>query len=358
MKRAEFIRTKVGEYLDCVLPNPEIPGLGEMARGKVRNSYSVQTSLGPVRVMVTSDRVSAFDVVLDRAIPFKGVVLNAIAQHSFDEIKDLVDVAALPSLDMRVMIQREVENIGVECVVRGYMWGSLAKEYEEGRREKCGNRLENGLLRYQRLMGPLFTPTTKAMQGHDEDITLEDMADMLRTKNDHRGSLSFTRSVTNGINDTSIRLYQRGQMRAEERGLFLLDTKYEWGYINGKMVVIDEVHTPDSSRYVEMREWEEKFPVIMEEMKRGEYATVTELLKVKPELKIKEMSKQVVRDVLLEQGFDGQSCKVPRLTDGQVIETSARYIELYEKLIGREFEFERYAQPFDAGNVREYVMGL
>ena len=358
--RAQIIRTQVANHLENILTNPQLPKLGNVQEGKVRNSYSIPTSKGNLRIMIASDRVSAFDVILNRAIPFKGVVLNAIANHSFVQLQNYIEIANLHSPHPRITIQQEITNIGVECVMRGYIWGSLANEYEQGKREKCGHMLPNDLLRYQQLAKPLFTPTTKAEHGHDQDITLKEMARVMHDKLNGNGHnwYDYAQSIQNTAQD----LYHRGAHNAQKTGLILLDTKYEFGINKNdpdqKIVLIDEVHTPDSSRYVEQREWENKFPQIEAQMQTGKYSNVTALLKDQPQLKIKEWSKQLVRDVLIEQGYDGTSGKPPTLTDQQVIETSARYIEVYERLTGKEFDFEYFSQPFNETEITEYIKKL
>ncbi len=358
--RAEYIRQEITNHLENALTNLLLPKLGKVKEGKVRNSYSIPTAKGNLRIMIASDRVSAFDVILNRAIPFKGVVLNAIANHSFTQLQDYIEIDALPSPHPRITIQKEVTNIGVECVMRGYIWGSLANEYEQGARQKCGHNLPTNLIRYQQLEAPLFTPTTKAEHGHDQDITLKEMARVMHDKLNENGHNWF--DYAQSIQKTSEDLYQRGANNAKEKGLLLLDTKYEFGiHLNDpdrKIVLIDEVHTPDSSRYVEQSEWQTKFPQIQTEMQTRKYATVTDLLKQHPELKIKEWSKQVVRDVLVEQGYNGTSGKPPTLTNQQVIETSARYIEVYERLTGKEFDFKHFSQPFNETEIVKYIQNL
>lgn len=358
--RAQLIRRTVANHLENILIDPPILDLGQVKKGKVRNSYNFETSKGNLRVMIASDRVSAFDVILNRAIPFKGVVLNAIAEYSFAQLREYIELAALPSPHPRVMIQKEVTNIGVECVMRGYMWGSIANEYELGKREKCGHSLPENFLRYQQLPELLFTPTTKAEHGHDQDITLKEMTQVLHDKLNGNGHnwLDYTQR----IQKTSGDLYQHGADEAKKKGLLLLDTKYEFGIDmknqNQKLFLIDEIHTPDSSRYVEQTEWQEKFPQIQAQMQTGKYQNVTHLLQHHPQLKIKEWSKQVVRDVLVEQGYNGTSGKPPSLTDQQVIETAARYIEVYERLTGTEFDFQYFSQPFNEKMIVDYIRSV
>ncbi|MBI2661869.1 phosphoribosylaminoimidazolesuccinocarboxamide synthase [Candidatus Woesearchaeota archaeon] len=354
------IRQKVAAHLDDVVLNPSISSLGISGHGKVREKYLVSTKeYDQIVVMIASDRVSAFDVILDRAIPFKGIVLNAITEHSFQEVSDLVDIALLPSPHPRIVIQRALQNIGIECVMRGYIWGNLAKEYEHGSRVKCGVELPNGLLHYQRLDSPLFTPTTKAEQGHDQDLDIKQLPEYFQS---HFASkkINFPEDdFSSQVKELCSLLYQRGAVISEQKGLFLLDTKYELGVDqHGKLYLIDEVHTPDSSRYVAKSEWQTKMPQIEEKIQSGQHNTVSELLNVYPELKMRELSKQVVRDVLLENGYDDKKGIIPSLTDVQIIETSARYIELYEQLLGKDFDFTTFSQPFQEELILDYVKNL
>jgi phosphoribosylaminoimidazole-succinocarboxamide synthase len=341
MTRGEYIRKRVSENLHCATKEAEIPGLGRGRRGKVRHVYSAaDDDGGNILIMSTSDRVSAFDVVLDRAIPYKGAVLNTIAQWSFDQTKDIIPNALLRTPSSHIMIQRELANTGFECVVRGYMWGSLATDYERGMREKCGLTLGEGLLRYQKMEPPLFTPTTKAEMGHDRDVTLGEMAESLPENLAAQGISVPGDVLARQLRDVSCRLYQRGDELARRAGLSLVDTKYEFGADgSGNIYLIDEIHTPDSSRYIELVDWQKKWPLIKEKMQTGHCTTVSELLRDHPDLKVKELSKQLVRDVLLDRGYDPNIGETPSLCDDDVVETSARYIELYERLTGQEFDF-------------------
>jgi len=343
MTRGEFIRKKVSENLGRVIKDAEIPGLEGGRRGKVRRVYSAADVHGEnILIMATSDRVSAFDVVLDRAIPYKGAVLNAIAKWSFDQTKDIIPNALLSSPTPHIIIQKELTNIAFECVVRGYMWGSLATDYERGTREKCGITLEDGLLRYQKLERPVFTPTTKAETGHDQDVTFEEMAELMQENLTRKGIAVKGTKLAQQVRDASFKLYQRGDALAQRAGLSLVDTKYEFGIDQqGDLYLIDEIHTPDSSRYVELADWKEKWPSIKKRMEDENWSTVSELLIDYPELKVRELSKQLVRDVLIEHGYDPNSGQSATLSDEDVIETAARYIELYERLTGKGFGFEQ-----------------
>ncbi len=349
MTRSEFIREKVRQHLEHANEDACIPGLGRGRRGKVRHIYSATDAQGEnIVVLSTSDRVSAFDVVLDRPIPHKGAVLNAIAVWWFEKTEDIIPNALLSSPSRHIMVQKELTNIGFECIVRGYLWGSLATAYEGGMREKCGAALEEGLWRYQKLKAAVFTPTTKAHRGHDQDVTLEEMAAALKHAMVHKGWAQDGEEMAQKVRDISLRLYRRGDELAQKAGLILVDTKYEFGLdVSGKMYLMDEVHTPDSSRYVERADWMRKWPLVKSQMQTGQWVSVTQLLGHLPELKIKELSKQLIRDVLMERGYDPASGDEATLSDADVIETSARYIELYERLTGEPFDFrdERLTWP-------------
>ncbi len=233
--------------------------------------------------------------------------------------------------DPNVIVQYKMNNLGIEAIVRGYVWGSMAKDYETGKREKCGIQLPEGMLRYQKLDEPIFTPTTKAEK--DEDMTMEQVSSKI-------GSV-----LAEIIRDYSLKLFNMYSNFAKEKGLLLIDTKYEFGTDDkGSLFLIDEATTPDSSRFCYITEWEDKWPKIQEELKTGDYKNVSELLKAKPELKIEELSKQFVRDVLLDRGYK-QGTEVPKLTEENVIETALRYIELYEIFTGKDFDLETGKNP-------------
>jgi len=334
-KREKEYKEIIKANLDNVLESGYIPELKEHKKGKVRDVHSAEDKL----IMVASDRVSCFDHVLSRCIPYKGAVLNLFNQWAMENSTDVIRNAMLPSPDTNVIIQKKLENVGFECVVRGYVWGSLASDYEEGLREKCGINLPDGLLRYQKLETPIFTPTSKAEKGHDEDVTLETMIKQLE-------------QTAEKIKNISINLFNRGTELAEKAGMIFIDTKYELGIDekNGMIYLIDESNTPDSSRYCSREEYDKKWPEIERIMRspRGSDfnagSDVTGLLEVEPQLKIKEASKQFVRDVLIEAGYkEGQ--KIPDLTDEQLIETSYRYIDSYEKLTGKKFDFSTGEHP-------------
>lgn len=286
-------------------------------------------------VLVATDRVSAFDYILPNHIPFKGQVLNRIARAAFEGSKDVVPNALLgDDVDPSVVVQRRLKNVGVECVVRGYLWGSLAAAHEKGARAFCGLDLPEGLHRFGKLPAPLFTPTTKADLGaHDENMTMAEVAALLGP------------DLADKIRELSLKLYQRGAELAAQRGLLFLDTKYEFGTDDaGNVLVIDEINTPDSSRLCDAAEWAAKFPLIEAEMRTGAYRDVSDLIAKKPDLKVTELSKQYVRDVLLEQGFQPGGT-VPVLTEDQVVESAYRYIVVCERLTGEPFPFPAAPLP-------------
>jgi phosphoribosylaminoimidazole-succinocarboxamide synthase len=356
MTRAELIRKTVAKHLDRARMSAELPELQGGTRGKVRHVYRLAGEGGnPLVIISTSDRVSVFDVVQDRAVPYKGAVLNAISRWAFEHTADIVPNALLGSAGPHILIQRELANIGIECVVRGYMWGSLASEYEQGLRTKCGLLLPDGLRRYQKLNAPLFTPTTKADRGHDQDISFEQMASLMEQRLGHIGLHIDGQELARQVRETSLRLYSRGVRLAERAGLILVDTKYEFGLdLKAKLYVIDEIHTPDSSRYVERAQWERKWAGIQERMSTGRWPDFGRLLQDHPDLKITELSKQLVRDVLLARGYDPQRGTGPSLRDDDIVEMAARYIELYERLTGRQFDFNlEYSDQLDLSSVME-----
>ncbi|CAJ1450342.1 unnamed protein product [Effrenium voratum] len=325
------LKAKIRQYLDLTLPECFIPELGEQKQGKVRSIYFAGENV----IMVTNDRVSAFDYILPNLIPFKGQVLNMISEWAFSQTKDIIPNALIENVDASVVVQKKMKNLNVELIMRGYLWGSMAAAYEKGDRSFCGLQLPEGLIRFQKLDKPIFTPTTKAEVGHDENMSLEDMEKLLGKELAHKAM------------DAAMKLFQRGSELMKKRGLMLLDTKYEFGVDEkGVIHVIDEVNTPDSSRLCTIEEYEAKFPKIAAEMKKGQYPNVTELIKAKPELKMKEFSKQYVRDALLELGFDPTKDKsAPKLSEDQVVECAFRYIKIYETVTGNSFDFPPKMAP-------------
>lgn len=246
---------------------------------------------------------------------------------------DIIPNALVSSPDPAVVVQKKMKNLDVECIVRGYLWGSMAAAYEKGDRNFCGLKLPEGLVRFQKLAEPIFTPTTKAETGHDENMTFSEVAAQI-------GS-----DMANRVRDISFKLFARGQKLMAERGLILLDTKYEFGLDeNGELHVIDEVNTPDSSRMCGVEEYASKWPLIEAAVAQTPGTPVGELLKRLPALKIKEFSKQYVRDALLEMGFDPANHKcAPALSEEQVTECAYRYISIYETILQKPFPFVLFA---------------
>ena len=273
--------------------------------GKVRDVYNINDEK---LVMVATDRISAFDVVLPKGIPFKGQILNQIAAKFLDETKDIVPNWKLATPDPMVTVGLKAETFPVEMIIRGYLTGSSWRTYKSGAREICGVKIPDGMKEHQKFPTPIITPTTKAEEGHDEDISKEEIL--------KRGLISPKDYAQ--IEEITYKLFQRGTEIAAKRGLILVDTKYEFGKIDGKIVLIDEIHTPDSSRYFYKEGYEERFA-------KGEAQ--------------KQLSKEFVREWLMANGFQGkEGQKVPEMTDEIVEGISNRYIELYENITGEKFQ--------------------
>lgn len=282
----------------------KFPNQTGVYHGKVRDVYSIADD---TLVMIASDRISAFDVVLPKGIPFKGQVLNEIAGYFLDATSDIVPNWKLASPDPMATVGLRCEGFRVEMIIRGYIAGSAWRDYKAGCREICGVRLPEGLVENQALPEPIITPTTKADAGHDENISREEIISSgIVSKDDYEVMERYTRL-----------LFERGQKMAAEKGLILVDTKYEFGKHNGKVYLIDEIHTPDSSRYFYAEGYEER-------LRQGQ-----------PQ---RQLSKEFVRQWLIDHGFMGQKGQqVPEMTDEFVASVSARYIELYEQLTGQPF---------------------
>ena len=280
------------------------PGQKEVYHGKVRDVYNINDDL---MVMVATDRISAFDVVLPKGIPFKGQVLNQIAAKFLDASADIVPNWKLATPDPMVTVGLKCEGFRVEMIIRGYLTGSAWREYKAGNRTLCGITLPEGMKENQKFPEPIITPTTKADEGHDENISKEEIiAQGLVSKEDYEVMEKYTRA-----------LFDLGTKIAAEKGLILVDTKYEFGKRDGKVYLIDEVHTPDSSRYFYAEGYEEKFA-------KGE-----------PQ---KQLSKEFVRQWLIDHNFMNQPGQVmPEITDEYAESVSDRYIELYEHIIGETF---------------------
>jgi phosphoribosylaminoimidazole-succinocarboxamide synthase len=276
-----------------------LPGQTGIYHGKVRDVYTINDNL---IVSVATDRISAFDVILPRAIPYKGQVLNQLAAHFLQKTADIVPNWLKATPDPNVSAGVRAEPFKVEMVIRGLLVGHAWREYQAGKRELCGVTMPDGLKEFDAFPEAIITPSTKADEGHDEDITVSEIIGRgLATKEEWIQLENYTR-----------RLFARGQEMAKAQGLVLADTKYEFGKVDGKIILIDEIHTPDSSRYF--------------------YADGFDT-----EDKPKHLSKEFVREWLMSNGFDGHGQPMPEMTDEFVQSVSDRYIELYEKLSGEVF---------------------
>lgn len=280
------------------------PGQTGVYHGKVRDVYSIGDD---TLVMIATDRISAFDVVLPEGIPYKGQVLNQIATYFLDATSDIVPNWKLATPDPMVSVGIRCEGFRVEMIIRGYLTGSAWREYKNGCRELCGVKLPEGMRENQAFPEPIITPTTKADAGHDENISKEEIiAQGIVSAEDYEKMEEYTR-----------KLFARGQKMAAEMGLILVDTKYEFGKHDGKVYLIDEIHTPDSSRYFYAEGYEERF-------EKG--------------LPQRQLSKEFVRQWLMDNGFMGQAGqKVPEMTPEIIKTISDRYIELYEHVTGQDF---------------------
>ena len=286
----------------------EFPGQKSVYNGKVRDVYSIGDDK---LVMVATDRISAFDVILPKGIPFKGQVLNQIAAKFLDDTKDICPNWKLATPDPMVTVGIRCEGYPVEMIVRGYLCGSAWRAYKSGVREICGVKIPDGMKENEKFPTPIITPTTKAEIGqHDEDISKEEILSRgLISKEDYEVLEKYT-----------LALFQRGTEIAAKRGLILVDTKYEFGKANGTIYLMDEIHTPDSSRYFYADGYEQRFA-------KGE-----------PQ---KQLSKEFVREWLMDNGFQGKAGqKVPEMTSAIVKSISERYIELYENIVGEKFQKE------------------
>jgi len=283
----------------------QFPGQRSVYHGKVRDVYNINNDL---LVMVVSDRISAFDVVLPEGIPYKGQVLNQIAEKFLDATADIVPNWKIASPDPNVTVGHMCEPYKVEMVIRGYLTGHAWREYKAGKRSLCGIPLPEGMKENQKFAEPILTPTTKAETGHDEDVSREEIiAQGLVDKAEYEMLEDYTR-----------KLFQRGTEMAAEKGLILVDTKYEFGKKDGKIYLIDEIHTPDSSRYFYAEGYEER-------LAKGEAQ--------------KQLSKEFVRQWLIANGFQGKEGQtVPAMSKNFVNSVSERYIELYENITGDTFE--------------------
>ncbi len=293
--------------------------------GKVRDVYDID---GDYLVMVVSDRISAFDVVLPEGIPYKGQILNRIAAKFLDATDDILPNWKIGVPDPAVTVGLKCEPFKVEMVIRGYLAGHAWREYKAGKRTLCGVQLPDGMVENQKFPEPIITPTSKAMEGHDEDVTREEIISSgLVGAEDYAKLEEYTRAI-----------FQRGTEIATQQGLILVDTKYEFGKRDGKIYLMDEVHTPDSSRYFYADGYEER-------LARGE--------------RQKQLSKEFVREWLMSNGFQGlEGQKVPEMTPEVVNGITERYIELYENITGERFVKEDYSEGSIESNVTAFLAGL
>ncbi len=280
------------------------PGQKNFYKGKVRDVYNIDNEL---LLMVATDRISAFDVVLPAGIPYKGQVLNQIASEFLDATADIVPNWKIATPDPMVTAGHLCEPYKVEMVIRGYLTGHAWREYKQGKREICGVKMPEGMKENQPFPHPIITPTTKADLGHDEDISAEAILEKgIVSQSDYKQLETYTHL-----------LFERGTMLAAERGLILVDTKYEFGKKDGKILLIDEIHTPDSSRYFYLDGYRQR---------------------LNDNLPQKQLSKEFVREWLMENGFSGKTGQqVPDMTEDIIDSISERYIELFEKITGKSF---------------------
>lgn len=299
-----------------------LPGQVGKYVGKVRDVYDIN---GEYLAMVVTDRISAFDVVLPEGIPFKGQVLNRIAAKFLDATSDILPNWKVAVPDPAVTVGYKCEPFKVEMVIRGYLAGHAWREYKAGKRTLCGVPLPEGMVENQKFPEPIITPTTKAAEGHDEDISKEEIiASGLVGKEDYEKLEEYTRAI-----------FQRGTEIAAKQGLILVDTKYEFGKRNGEIYLMDEVHTPDSSRYFYAEGYEDR-------LAKGE--------------RQRQLSKEFVREWLMANGFQGQKGqKVPEMTPEVVAGITDRYIELYEHITGEKFEKVEYSGTSMEANVRSWI---
>ena len=293
----------------------QLPGLISKYDGKVRDVYELENQ---ILVIVASDRISAFDIIMPKMIPYKGQILNQISTYMLNSTKDIIENWLIDTPDPNVSVGHKLSPIKIEMVVRGYLSGHADRLYKSGMRSICGVKLPNGMKSNEKFNNPIITPSTKASEGHDEDISKEEII-----KN---GLLSFDQYEE--IESVTKKLFFRGSEIANERGLILVDTKYEFGYTDkGKLVLIDEIHTPDSSRYFYQDSYEEN------------------LNNNKPQ---KQLSKEFFRQWLIDNDFSGKEGEtLPAISDDKVQEVSNRYIELYEGITGNNFVKRNTSNLYD-----------
>jgi phosphoribosylaminoimidazole-succinocarboxamide synthase len=303
----------------------QLPHQTGFYKGKVRDVYSIGTQY---LAMVVSDRISAFDVVLPKPIPYKGQVLNQIAAENLNATRDIVPNWLISAPLPNVSLGLKCETFPVEIVVRGNLTGHAWRTYKSGKRSLCGVALPEGLKENDFLPHPIITPTTKAHEGHDEDISKEEII----TKG------LVAKDTYETIEKIALALFERGKQMADARGLILVDTKYEFGYIGDTIYLIDEIHTPDSSRYFYKEGYNER---------------------QQNNLPQKQLSKEFVREWLMENGFQGKEGQsVPEMTDEVVKNISERYIELYENVVGKAFEKQNLSNEKWTQTLEQAILNL
>lgn len=293
------------DALDNCITKTNVPHYPDPYRGKVRDVYSLGIDkLG----IVASDRISAFDHIMKQAIPYKGQILNSLAAFSFDKVDDLVATHIIDVPHPNVTIAKNCDPLPIEVVIRACLTGHAARVYKSGKRTLCGVKLPDGMMENEKFEEPILTPATKAEEGHDEDISEEEILKQNIVDPD----------IWTEVREKAFKIFKRGQRIAREQGLILVDTKYEFGLYNGEVTLIDEVHTADSSRYFYADEYEER-------LEKGE-----------PQ---KQLSKEFLREWLMDHGFQGKEGQtLPDLPDKFRLKVYRRYTELFEKLTGQPFE--------------------
>lgn len=291
------------EYYSLLSTDFHFKNLKSKYQGKVRDVYD----LGEVLIVIVTDRISAFDHILSRPIPYKGQVLNQIAAHFLTAVKDICPVWLIESVDPNVSVGHKCHPIPIEMVVRGYMAGHAWRTYKSGATSLCGVNFDKGMVENQKFSHPIITPTTKSNIGHDQDISLQDIVKQN----------IVSRDILDQMVSLTYKIFERGSQMAEDRGLILVDTKYEFGLKDGELMLMDEIHTPDSSRYFEIKNYQ------------------TNLNANLPQI---QLSKEFVREWLIAHGFQGKEDQMmPEMPDSFVWHVSNRYIDLYEKITGIDF---------------------
>ncbi|MFU8860011.1 MAG: phosphoribosylaminoimidazolesuccinocarboxamide synthase [Cyclonatronaceae bacterium] len=289
---------------ECIV-RTDAGGVPSPYRGKVRDVYS----LNPATIaIVVTDRISAFDHILRQPIPYKGQILNRISDFTFKKVSDIVDTHVIDVPHPNIMIAKRCNSLPVEVVVRGYLAGHAWRTYSSGGRLLCGVQLPDGLKRNQKFEQPIITPTTKASEGHDQDITREEIL----------AAGLVDKGVWENIEHTALNLFKRGTEIATNQGLILVDTKYEFGFHDGRLILIDEVHTPDSSRYFYSEGYDQR---------------------LEKDLDQRQLSKEFIREWLIDHHFMGKEGQVmPDLPDEFIVTVYKRYAELFERLTGEKFK--------------------